>query len=57
MKLQTIIVIEVYRCKYKCSPLTFSQSEDYQRKRKRCKLLKRKLSLIKRRVSDYDHRQ
>ncbi|XP_077097111.1 occludin b isoform X1 [Siphateles boraxobius] len=36
---------------------SLKKSEDYQRKKKRCRLLKRKLSLIKRRVSDYDHRQ
>ncbi|RXN32021.1 occludin-like protein [Labeo rohita] len=32
-------------------------SADYQMKKKRCKQLKSKLSLIKRRVSDYDRRQ
>ncbi|TRY65917.1 hypothetical protein DNTS_026614 [Danionella cerebrum] len=33
------------------------KSTDYQMKKRRCKQLKSKLSLIKRRVSDYDHRQ
>ncbi|KTG39433.1 hypothetical protein cypCar_00014797 [Cyprinus carpio] len=36
---------------------SLKKSADYQMKKKRCKQLKTKLSLIKRRVSDYDHRQ
>ncbi|XP_052448976.1 occludin-like [Carassius gibelio] len=36
---------------------SLKKSADYRMKRKRCKQLKTKLSLIKRRVSDYDHRQ
>ncbi|XP_016140768.1 occludin-like isoform X2 [Sinocyclocheilus grahami] len=36
---------------------SLKKSSDYQMKKKRCKQLKTKLSLIKRRVSDYDHRQ
>ncbi|XP_067295088.1 occludin b isoform X2 [Pseudorasbora parva] len=36
---------------------SLKKSQDYQMKKKRCRQLKSKLSLIKRRVSDYDHRQ
>ncbi|XP_050964707.1 occludin b [Labeo rohita] len=36
---------------------SLKKSADYQMKKKRCKQLKSKLSLIKRRVSDYDRRQ
>ncbi|XP_051552605.1 occludin b isoform X2 [Myxocyprinus asiaticus] len=36
---------------------SLKKSADYQMKKKKCKQLKAKLSLIKRRVSDYDHRQ
>lgn len=36
---------------------SLKKSPEYQLKRKRCKQLKAKLSLIKRRVSDYDRRQ
>ncbi|XP_005171901.1 occludin b isoform X1 [Danio rerio] len=36
---------------------SLKKSTDYQMKKRKCKQLKSKLSLIKRRVSDYDHRQ
>ncbi|XP_051963904.1 occludin b [Xyrauchen texanus] len=36
---------------------SLKKSADYQMKKKRCKQLKGKLSIIKRRVSDYDHRK
>ncbi|KAK9974896.1 hypothetical protein ABG768_022963 [Culter alburnus] len=36
---------------------SLKKSAEYQMKKKKCKQLKSKLSLLKRRVSDYDHRQ